>query len=200
MRSTAIPHSIIVLMTVILLTSVAFRTNLKTQGRGPDDDLKQRVSDLESRVTELENVLFATSKLEASQAQRRLERANQLLKETRKLYVRGFVTQLQVTDAELEVQQAKRELELARLESDSRCKVAEIEVVEAKRNLQFATEQLEHQRLLAQRGYASQQEIKSAEDALSAAEKKLVIANTKLEAARKLDSQSIDEGKQQTDR
>lgn len=199
-RSTAIPHSIFVLVTVILLSSVAFKSAEKPQLNRSDDELNQRVADLESRVNQLENVLFATSKLEDSQAQRRLDRANQLLKEKRKLYVRGFITQLQVTNAELEVQQAKRELELAKLESNTRCKVAEIEVVEAKRNLEFASQQLDHQRLLAQRGYASQQEIKSAEDALSAAEKKLVIANTKLEAARKLDSQSTEQRKQESDR
>ena len=178
---------------VVLSATVFLRVTQSTSNQSSEDDLSERVSDLESRVAQLENILFATSKLQESQAVRRVEQARQKLTEQKKLYAKGFITQLQVTNAELELQQAKRELELAKLESNTRCKVAQIEVVEAKRDFEFAKENLQHQQLLASRGFASRQEVKFAEDRLSEAEKQLVIANTKLVAAEKLKGESKDE-------
>ena len=61
-----------------------------------DSGLIERVLRLENRVRQLENILFSTSQLSQSEAERRLEYAQKTLDQSKKLFKKGYINDTQL--------------------------------------------------------------------------------------------------------
>ncbi len=153
---------------------------LKTQD---DDLLVKRVNLLEQRVQKLESILFATSQLSVIEAKQEFDQAKLRLDQSRKLHLRGFLTAAQLESDRFLVQQAERQLDLAKAEGGQREIINQIDMLEAKRNLQVAEENLAHTQQLFDRGYVSERQVQAAEDDLLRFKKQLDLAESKARAA-----------------
>ena len=150
-------------------------------------DLAQRLEQLEKRTELLETLLFSSVKLETKRAQRALEERQAILKHSKVLFAKGFINEIQLQQDQYRVEEAQLELELAVNPYNQRQQVCELNVIEAKRNLQNAEDQLAYQTLLAQKGYVTQTQLATMARSVNEATVALEFANSKLDAARKLD-------------
>lgn len=151
-----------------------------------DELLEKRVDFLETRVQKLESILFATAQLSALEAQQELDQAKRRLEQSKRLHLRGFLTAAQLDSDRFQVQQAERQLDLAKAERGQRQIVNQIDLLEAKRDLQVAQDNLTHTQLLFDRGYVSDQQVQAAKDDLLRFQKHLDLAESKAKAALEL--------------
>ena len=141
-----------------------------------------RIHELERRIEILEQVVFATSKLSVFDAERNLQAARNRLADSKKLFLKGFITDIQLEQDRFHVDRARREIELARATSGSRRVAMEIDLMQAKHNLKLSKYNLQHTRQLAGRGYSSVAEIADEQKRVDRAEKNLQLARLRLEA------------------
>lgn len=153
-----------------------------------DQDVAERVDLLEQRVGYLETILFSTVKLEAKRAERQLEERKVRLQDSRELFARGMITELQLRFDRNRVDEARQELALAVSFSNQRRLVCELGVHDAVRTLALAVQQLRYQENRARRGFATIEQVERMEELVVEATQGLEHARTKLEAAEKLDA------------
>lgn len=151
-------------------------------------DLNERVEQLESRIAILEKLLFSSVRLEKNRAQRLLNDRKNRLKNSRALYAQGMITEFELQQDRMQVDEAQQELELAIAESRQNQLASELDLLEAERKLKVAADQLTYRRNMARRGYASKAEVQQLEQALDQAKLELENAKLKLESAKKLES------------
>lgn len=173
----------------------------QNDGQNNDDKNLERISQLEKRLDLVEQVVFATAKLDATEATRNLQTAKERYEHSRKLFTKGFISESQIQNDRLLVQLAEKELELAKSGTGSYRLVSELDVLAAKQKLQLAEEDLERQTQLARRGYVSKdeldqtrREVELANLALKRANQNLTIA-TQMEAIKRETGQEVGNGK-----
>ncbi|MFK7766394.1 MAG: hypothetical protein AB8B55_04180 [Mariniblastus sp.] len=149
---------------------------------------EERLSQLEKRVEILERILFSTAKLETNRAERQLDRHKQRLGNTEKLFTRGLVNEIQLSQDRQRVDQAERELKLANAKSRQNTLVTELDVKQAEQDLEIAKQTLSYRRNMAQRGFISRAQVNEAALAVGEAEQSLEHAKIKLKAAEQLDA------------
>lgn len=158
----------------------------------PDDEpmmtIDSRVERLEKHVSILEGILFASVKLETKRAERQLAQRREHLKNSRELFARGMITRIELRYDRGRVEEAQLELDLAIGGSNQRRLVCELELADARRNLEFAKDQLNYRRNMAQRGFASAEEVAALAESVEVAREGLEFAKSKLEAVEELDS------------
>ena len=158
------------------------------QKPAPNQDLIQRLEQLESRVAILENMLFSTVKLEKTRAERLLLDRQNRYKNSRALYAQGMITEAEMQQDRLRLAEAEKEFELANAESRQKELASELELVEAERRLQAATDELAYCRNMARRGFATQSEVERLEKVVDEAKLSLENAKLKLKSAKELEA------------
>jgi multidrug resistance efflux pump len=173
---------------VSVFSSTIFAQDDKQKIRQLEKQLAEKdgqISELQARIERLEKVVFATSKLSVYEAERQLEKAKQRLDYSQRLLIKGFITDSQLNQDRFEVDRAVSELRLAKSSVDVRQKSARIDLMQAKQNLIRAQEQLKFSENLANRGYSSKTEIEGNKYRVTLAEKRLALAQTRLNALNK---------------
>jgi hypothetical protein len=150
--------------------------------------MADRFARLESRFESLERVVFATAKISAIEAERRLKQAEEQLRESRQLFLKGFIAEGRWRQDEFSVDLLRRELEFLKTTSKQRKSVIEIEVLQAEKDLQLAEEQLNYTQNLATRGFASVDQVRENERFVSDSKSRLDLARDKLKAAEELEA------------
>ena len=144
-------------------------------------DLTARIDQLESRMRKLEEIVFASNAISVYDAERLVADAERRLKDSRRLLSRGYITQSQYEQDQFAVEIARKELELARAESDGRALATRIDVRQAERNVTLAEENLEYTQKLADRGFVPKSAVESVRQDVVRAKRKLDLAKRKLE-------------------
>ncbi len=176
------------LICIFVFTGAVQDLALKPVFKNAEASNTERIEQLEKRVTILEKILFSTAKLDTQRAERLLADRLARLKDSRRLFASGLITEFELQQDQRQVEEARREMELATTESRQNQLVSELELIEAERNLKFATEQLEYRRRMSSRGFATKGEVERLEKMVELADRKLKHAKTKLEAARELEA------------
>ena len=158
-----------------------------------EEKLQQRIKKLEQRLALIERVLFSTSKLDTTRAERELAEAKLKLKNSQSLHARGYVSQLQLEYDQVEVDRAQRELELATSTINLKQKASELDVLEAEYQLKVARDRLDTRTSLSRKGYVTREQVVQCQKAVEVAEQKLQHAKEKLKVATQLDA--LDQGK-----
>ncbi len=173
-----------VVVTAIVIFSAG--AMIQQEGEKEDTELSRRVELLESRVEKLESILFATASLSVEEAKRQLAAAKQALRDTERLHMQGFISELALQQDTFRVEQARRELDLATAESNQSIIVGEIDLLESRRRLDVAQATLRQTELLYDRGYVSGIELDRAKEAVIQLQKRLELAENKAKAAKEL--------------
>ena len=147
-----------------------------------------RMSRLEGRMESLERVVFATAKISAIEAERRLKLAEEQLRESRQLFLKGFIAEGRWRQDEFSVDLLRRELDFLKTTSKQRKSVIEIEVLQAEKDLKLAEDQLNYTQNLATRGFASIDQVRENERFVSDSKSRLELAREKLKAAEELEA------------
>jgi multidrug resistance efflux pump len=147
---------------------------------GTDEALRQKVEQLEVRIKRLERVLFPTSQLSVSEAERRLTEAEQTLEQSKRLLRQGLVSKAQIEHDEFMVAQARLEIKLAKSDVNKEQFSAKLDLVKAQQAVDQASRELDYARKLANRGYTSKYEVQRRERVLRDLERELEIAQQKL--------------------
>ncbi len=150
------------------------------------DQSDPRINELERRVARLENLLFNAVRLAEFDAERRLADAQTRLDNSERLFLQGFITDAQVAQDRFVFDRAIRELQLAQSNYSGRQIACEIEVMQAKRNLELAQQQLEFSERLNLRGYSSLDRIQSEQRRVDTLTLELDQAQAKLRAVNEL--------------
>jgi multidrug resistance efflux pump len=156
------------------------------QGASEDDS---RIEKLERRVELLEKIVFSSTRLNAIQAQRQVDDAQERLDHTKSLFAKGFIQASEVEQDRYRLEQAKKELELAKAETKQDELVGEMDVLQAERQLRELEQQLSYTKRLAERGYVHEKSVEAWKAAVELAKRELESAKTRLNATRKLESQ-----------
>ncbi|MEZ6096905.1 MAG: hypothetical protein R3C03_22240 [Pirellulaceae bacterium] len=149
-------------------------------------DLKQRVELLEKKLESLEQIVFATSQLTVYESERRLKDAEFQLRERRELFLKGMLDEYVYQQDQLRVEILKQELQIAHSARLQRSNVMQIECLQAKSQLLQAEDQLARSRQLAQRGYATIDQVHNDEQWVELAKRQLALAEKKLNAVKQL--------------
>jgi len=146
---------------------------------------EQRIKLLEARMERLEKIVFATSKLSVYEAVRQLAESKLRLKNSERLFFRGFLADIDLQQDRFVVDRAQRELELAQSSINGRVLATEIDVMQAEQALRRAQASLEQSENYARRGFATQTTIENGKTQVEVAKRQLDIAKKRLEAISK---------------
>ena len=160
-----------------------------------EGDAVEKIAELEDRVSRLESIVFSTSRLDSTEAQRRLQNAKQAFEHSRKLRKKGFITEAQLQNDEFAVKQAEQELQLALGKTNEAKLGADLVLMTAEQDLLQAQRNLEYTKKLAAKGFATTYDVQREERLIRRLE--LRVANAKervksFEPKSKSDSQSLD--------
>ncbi len=150
-------------------------------------DWMQRVEMLERRMYEMEQILLTTSQITALEAERRLRDAKARLADSRELFLRGQVAEIEFQNDRFEVDRLTRELELTRGTNARHQAMSQIEIANAEQQLFAAQQDLEQTETLVRRGYASATQIDRDREYVDLATRRLELSKQRLDAAKKLD-------------
>ncbi len=155
--------------------------------------LAERFARLENRFDSLERVVFATAKISAIDAERRVQQAEEQLRESRQLFLKGFIAEGRWRQDEFTANLLRRELDFLKTTSQQRKAVIELEVLQAEKDLRLAEDQLNYTQNLATRGFASMDQVRENERFVTDSKGRLELARDKLKAAEELEAVANDQ-------
>ena len=174
---------------VLVIGCICFFTGARQDGPPtPKIENDDRIDRLEKRVAILEKILFSSVKLETKRAERLLADRKARLKNSRKLFARGLITEFQLQQDRMQVEEAERELALATAQSNQKRLASELEVLDAEQRLKVAIKELEFSQNLARRGFATKTEVERLERLVDEATQNLEHVKIKLDAANEFES------------
>lgn len=179
------------LLTCLVSTGLLVMLLLIADGRGqtepqnPRVDLAERVQKLEERVAWLESQMGHLCAEDAAlariNAEHELTIAEERLEQSERLAAHGYISSSQLQADRLAVEIARRELQLANVDSQNEREVAHLAVLNAEASLRQAEIRQEHSQRLLEKGYVSEAAAAQDEAAVLRAKKLLEAAELKLQ-------------------
>ncbi len=154
----------------------------------PTNSWETRFQRLEARLDALERVVFATAKISVVEAERRLQDAEAQLRESRQLFLKGIIAEGRWRQDEFMVELLRRERDFLLDTTRQRKGLMEMELLQAENNLRIAEDQLNFLQNLANRGFATIDQIRETERYVADSKARLTLARERLQAAEELEA------------
>jgi hypothetical protein len=154
----------------------------------PTPSVEERLTRLESRIDALERIVFATAKISAMEADRRVQEAEAQRRESRQLFLKGIIAEGRYRQDEFMVELLRRERDFLLDTARQRKNVMEMELLQAENNLRIAEDQLIFLQTLGNRGFSTIDQVRETERYVIESKARLALAKEKLQAAEELDA------------